>query len=171
MSRKAVQRWAGVASAAVKSSAPVPVIEKPKPEPEVIALSPEILEARRHAASVQSDLKIAQYYINKNADAGRRGLSFSLTYPEFYKVAASPVCAYSGKYFETDGKYAITMERVNPCLGYTPENTIAVTSAANGEKAHLDGFVKGKEILLDMKIKLLRKALYQLEKLQRIKKG
>lgn len=175
MSRKAIERWAGIASSSLKSTLASTV--KPsvveKPAPEVIALSPEIIAARRHQAAVQSDIKVAQRYINKSTDAERRGLSFSLTYPEFYKIVASPVCAYSGKPFAIDekGVYAMTLERINPVLGYTPDNTIAVTSAANSEKSRLDAFVKGQEILPEMKIKLLRKALYQLEKLERIKKG
>lgn len=174
MSRKAIERWAGIASSSLKPvlSSNIPNIPVEK-TPEVIAISPEIAAARRHQAAVQSDIKVAQRYLNKSVDAERRGLSFSLTYPEFYKIVASPVCAYSGKTFAIDDKgvYAMTLERINPTLGYTPDNTIAVTSAANNEKSRLDAFVKGQEILPEMKIKLLRKALYQLEKLERIKKG
>ena len=65
----------------------------------------------------------------------------------------------------------MSMERVNPQIGYTPENTIAVTKAANAEKSRLDAFIKGEEIPLEMKIKLMHKAIYQMQKQLKIKKG
>lgn len=61
------------------------------------------------------------------------------------------------------------MERINASLGYTPENTIAVTHAANSEKSRLDAFMKGTVITNEVKLKLLRKAAYQIEKLLKIK--
>lgn len=80
-------------------------------------------------------------------------------------------CQYSGKMFSNKpgSPYARTMERINPRLGYTQENTIAVINAANAEKSNLDAFVKGDVILDEVKVKLLRKALYQVEKRVKMK--
>ena len=71
-------------------------------------------------------------------------------------------CAYTGKEFSAIEN--ATFERINPKLGYVPGNVVMVTQMANSHKAQLDAFVKNAIIGDAMKIKLLRKALYQLEK-------
>lgn len=71
-------------------------------------------------------------------------------------------CAYTGKEFET--LQDITFERVNPKVGYVPGNVLLVNYKGNIHKAKLDAFMHECTIPDAMKIKLLRKALYQLEK-------
>lgn len=76
------------------------------------------------------------------------------------------VCPYSGRKFSTTrGTPNIpSFERINPEKGYEPGNVIIVTKVANNDKGQLDAFMKGTVIKDEMKVKLMRKAIYQLEK-------
>lgn len=88
----------------------------------------------------------------------------SLTLSELLEIVGDGNCAYTGKEF-IDINDA-TFERVNPQLGYVKGNVVMVSSEANQNKSQLDAFVK-KEVIPDaMKVKLLRKAIYQLEKVK-----
>ena len=164
-----MERWGQIASTSVKPS----LTETKVGDSVVIKLNPEELEHRKRANAVQSDLRIADLYLQKSRNAKSANQSFGLTYIEFYQLMATPICAYSGKTFSMDPQspYSMSMERINPQIGYTPENTIAVTKAANTEKSRLDAFIKGEEIPPEMKIKLLNKAVYQMQKQLKIKKG
>lgn len=73
-------------------------------------------------------------------------------------------CHYTGKPFINPQD--VTFERVNPTKGYVKGNVVMVSVAANGHKALLDNFVKRQDIPDAMKVKLLRKAIYQLEKVK-----
>lgn len=79
------------------------------------------------------------------------------------------LCSYTGQ--ELDCLSDATFERVNPKVGYVPGNVIMVKQAANNHKSQLDAFMKNAIIDDAMKIKLLRKALYQLEKANGKKTG
>lgn len=78
-------------------------------------------------------------------------------------------CAYTGEGFENGGD--ITFERVNPKQGYVKGNVLLVSRKSNQHKSQLDAFVHGNSIPAAMKIKLLRKALYQIEKQVRKSNG
>lgn len=170
MSVNRMEKWGNLASLSVKAAVTSTVNDKGQ---EVIALDESEIEHRRRAESVQMDLRMADLYIQKSQNAKRAKNQFALTYIEFYKLMSTPVCAYSGKTFSRDieSPYSRSLERINPKIGYTPENTIAVTKAANAQKSGLDAFMKGEEIPPEMKIKLLNKAIYQLQKQIKIKKG
>ena len=71
-------------------------------------------------------------------------------------------CAYSGKLFKNNDD--VTFERVDPNKGYTRENTVFVRTSANALKAYLDAFEKGDSIPEEMKIKILNKTLYRIQK-------
>lgn len=71
-------------------------------------------------------------------------------------------CAYTGKEFNSIQD--ITFERINPKLGYVKGNVLLVNRDSNQHKSMLDAFIHRNAIPDEMKIKLLRKALYQLEK-------
>jgi hypothetical protein len=71
-------------------------------------------------------------------------------------------CQYTGKGF--DSLDDISFERINPKLGYVRGNVVMVKGSVNQTKGCLDSFVKTDVIPLPMKIKLMRKAIYQLEK-------
>ena len=175
MNSSMMQRWSGVVTSTIKKEA-VKVEAKQKPaEPEkvqtLVSLDPAELEHRRRANQIEFDLRVARSYNSKNDDARNRNLQFSLTLSDWTKLMSEPVCPYSGKRFshKSGGSDSRTMERINASLGYTVENTIAVTSAANSEKSNLDAFMKGSVILPEVKLKLLRKAAYQIEKQLKIK--
>lgn len=136
------------------------VINKPVVDPVIIEKEKRAVEMRER---IETDLRIARSYDTKHSNATREGHSFELSLSDWIVLMNQPVCAYSGKKFDAR-THPRTMERINPCLGYTVENTIAVTSHANTEKSRLDAFVKGNIITDEMKLKLLRKAVYQLEK-------
>ena len=81
---------------------------------------------------------------------------------DVFDLIGNGCCAYTGKEFTAIDN--ATFERVNPELGYVPGNVLMVTQMANSCKSNLDAFVKNDAIPDAMKIKLMRKALYQLEK-------
>ena len=170
-----MNRLSGVITSTIKKDL-VKVEAKPKPvEPEkvqtMVSLDPAELEHRRRAKQIEFDLRVARSYNSKNDDARNRNLQFALTLSDWAKLMSEPVCSYSGRPFSNKGgcSDSRTMERINASLGYTVENTIAVTSAANSEKSNLDAFMKGSVILPEVKLKLLRKAAYQIEKQLKIK--
>ncbi|BCM29283.1 hypothetical protein NCT2020_0260 [Enterobacter phage vB_EkoM5VN] len=170
-----MNRWSGVITSTIKKDL-VKVEAKPKPvEPEkvqtMVSLDPAELEHRRRAKQIEFDLRVARSYNSKNDDARNRNLQFALTLSDWAKLMSEPVCSYSGRPFSNKGgcSDSRTMERINASLGYTVDNTIAVTSAANSEKSNLDAFMKGSVILPEVKLKLLRKAAYQIEKQLKIK--
>lgn len=87
-----------------------------------------------------------------------------LTLSDILEMVGDGNCQYTGEAFKNIGD--ATFERVNPSLGYVKGNVLMVSLAANQHKSRLDCFVKEGVIPDAMKIKLLRKALYQLEKKQ-----
>lgn len=87
---------------------------------------------------------------------------FSLSLEELNDLFNGDVCPYSGREFK-DWK-EVTFERVNPFLAYVPGNVLLVSNDANNHKSLLDNFVKTRVITREMKIKLMRKAIYLLEK-------
>lgn len=93
---------------------------------------------------------------------GKRSDLSNMTAFKLLHLIGDGLCAYTGKEFASLNN--ATFERVNPELGYVEGNVCIVTQEANAHKGQLDCFVKGGTIPDAMKIKLLRKALYQLEK-------
>lgn len=173
MRKSAMDRWASIATSNVKPNQAAPDVEavRKAKEPEIVALSPELIEHRRRASAIELDLRIARSYNLKHEHAAKNNHSFDLTLEDWKVLMTTERCQYSGKIFSNKpgSPYARTMERINPRLGYTQENTIAVINAANAEKSQLDAFVKGDVILDEVKVKLLRKALYQVEKRVKMK--
>lgn len=95
------------------------------------------------------------------------GKEFSVPLSELREMFDKGVCAYTGHKF-LHHQHA-TFERVNPFLDYVPGNVVLVTQQANAQKGCLDNFIKQEHIPIEMRIKLLRKATYILEK--QIKEG
>lgn len=85
-----------------------------------------------------------------------------LSLADILEMVGDGNCQYTGAEFKNIGD--ATFERVNPALGYVKGNVLMVSLAANQHKSMLDNFVKTSVIPNDMKIKIMRKALYQLEK-------
>lgn len=97
-----------------------------------------------------------QHYL----DTGRE---FNIPLAEIKALFDEGRCAYTGVKFQSDQQ--CTFERINPKLGYVSGNVVLVTKEANAVKSSLDAFVKNTGIVSDeMKLKLLRKAVYAIEK-------
>ena len=137
------------------------VVKKEGEQTCIASLDPEEIEKRKRARLVESHLKMANSYVNKCNQAKNINREFTLTLEDWIALSSQQFCSYSGEILTSKNR---TMERINPYVGYTPENTLAVTNVANCLKSCLDKFVKEDQILPEMKVKLLRKALYQIEK-------
>lgn len=127
----------------------------------------KILEHKELIKESNKDTKVARMLLNKSQHAKAKGVFFSLTFADMEALYEATHCAYTGvEMMPTPDKSGThkTIERVNPELGYVRGNVVAVTSESNSHKSQLDSFVKGSCIPDSMKVKLLRKALYQLEK-------
>lgn len=140
------------------------IASKPKSAAQIAKETEAKNAAIARQAQLEFDASVANYYQGKLSSCKSRGISFELTLMECHALLAAKICHYSGKGFDKNGPGCLTLERINPDIGYTPENTVAVRSGTNNQKSQLDAFVKGTEIPEEMKIKLLRKATYQLEK-------
>lgn len=147
--KKHIQKWATIASNA-----------------EIMQIDPIEKAKRALKRIVNEDLELSKTYVSKKADADSRNLEFTLTFDDWKTLKHSTTCAYSGVRFvkESNHPKCASMERINPNEGYTLENTVVVTRECNTHKSQLDSFIKGTAISDAMKLKLLRKAAYQLEK-------
>lgn len=154
MSKSNVQRWASV----VSSKPTVTLVQKPID-----------VEKQKYLDEAKSDIKLAKAYTNKITNARQSGKVFAITFETYKEVMTASHCFYSGQKF-TD-TCTPTLERINPFLGYELGNVVAVTNKANQQKSLLDEFLHQRTITDDMKLKLLRKATYQIEKkLKNLKK-
>lgn len=106
--------------------------------------------------------RLFQKITNKKANAECECLLNHFSIYDILNMVGDGLCQYTGKSFKNLAD--MTFERVNPNKGYVQGNVIMVTLAANQCKAKLDAFIKDEEIPDAMKVKLLRKAIYQLEK-------
>ena len=87
----------------------------------------------------------------------------NITMSDLGSIIGDGLCHYSGKAF--DGIKDATFERINPEKGYVIGNVVMVKDSLNNLKGlTLDKFVKSSCLSDAVKIKLLRKALYQVEK-------
>lgn len=103
--------------------------------------------------------------VDKLKGKANRSASFKIQQwkmQDIIELLGNGLCAYTGSEFESLSD--MTFERVNPKVGYVPGNVLIVNQKANMHKSQLDAFMHGVSIPSEMKIKLLRKALYQLEK-------
>jgi len=122
---------------------------------------------------VEQDKNLARGYLSKITSSEARGLVFELSLDFFKDLVRSPVCAYTGLPIgkAIDGvpqPYDLTIERIDPLVGYTESNTIAVARFANEAKARLDEFLHS-SLSDEAKRKILSQALYRVNK--RIKNG
>lgn len=118
------------------------------------------------------DVFLAKGYINKAKNAEDRKLDFNLDLNDWREIFTTPFCPVTGRKLlvgtRKDGVPCpddlLTVERLNPRLGYVKGNVVAMSYVANNAKSHLDQFVHLTNITDAEKVKLLRKSLYQLEK-------
>ena len=111
-----------------------------------------------------TDVPIHAIYHKIQSKKGNAKVKCTLTYfslADIIEMIGDGNCQYSGKGFKDLDD--ITFERINPKLGYVQGNVVMVNKDANTHKSTLDSFIHRDYIPDAMKIKLLRKALYQRE--------
>ena len=123
-----------------------------------------IEDDRLHEKEYLLDLETIRIYKNKMSNAKDRGIRFRLLLDDIKSMITCKTCAYTGVEFTISGERMRTIERINASLGYESDNTVAVTKEANNHKSQLDAYMHGTTIPDEMKLKLLRKSVYQLEK-------
>lgn len=99
---------------------------------------------------------------NKQGDGRKECRLKQFSVYDLLEMIGDGNCAYTKQPFKN--LEDVTFERVNPNRGYVRGNVVMVSKDANSRKSSLDAFVKTNVIPTDTKIKLMRKALYQLEK-------
>lgn len=119
-------------------------------------------------SQVDQDKNLARGYLNKIASSEARGLVFELSLDFFKNLVRSSVCAYTGLPIGKgiDGapaEYDLTIERIDPLVGYIESNTVAVARVANEAKARLDEFLHS-SLPDEVKRKILSQALYRIQK-------
>lgn len=163
-------RYSVIASASVKAPEPPKksrseILREQAEKENLLRIEHEREEVKRQIETVEFFNKNKRYfhpYKIKVDSSAERGLEWRITFEQFVELMQVEKCAYTGTVFPKD--HGRSIERVNPKEGYTMENVVIVTARANSQKAQLDQFVHEEHIPNEMKIKLLRKALYQLEK-------
>jgi len=167
MSKQAmIQRFTAVASKSVAAE-----------KPELTPAQKRVADAKRiknheeamRSEQIKKDTNTARYYMFKMNNAMERNIPFRLTLLEMKELTEATHCAYTGEKFPVHGDDIRTLERINPKIGYEAGNCVMVTEAANKHKAKLDAFLHMEVISEEMKLKLLRKAVYMIEK--ELKKG
>lgn len=118
------------------------------------------------------DIYLAKSFVNKVNDAAGRKLDFNLTlnfWQDLHKegqicpVTLTPMVVrkMSGGERPND---TLTIERLNPRKGYVMGNVVAMSHGANSAKSAVDMLIHSKKLDDASKVRILRKALYQLEK-------
>lgn len=125
-----------------------------------------------HRPPENFDLFLAKGYVNKSKDAEARKLDFNLDFEDWRAIYATKHCPVTGREMiigiRKEGVPCpddlLTIERLNPRLGYVKGNVVAMSYIANNAKSQIDQFVHLGTVTDAEKVKLLRKSLYQLEK-------
>lgn len=99
---------------------------------------------------------VAASYLMKKHNALSRGIEFKLTLSDMKRLLKTKYCKYSGVLLTLEGDSKLTLERIDNTIGYTKENTIAVSSAANVLKNRL---LESKELTKGFNAKELQKLL------------
>lgn len=101
-----------------------------------------------------SDVAIATKFSNKAKHAKTDKKAFTLGLLDFYRlVHEATTCPYTGAELTQEN---FSIERINPLIGYTPENTIFTTHEANVGKAGFDAFLHSDALPDTTKAKILR---------------
>lgn len=79
------------------------------------------------------DAKVAKKYFEKFQNATKRGIDFDLSFTDMKRLLKETHCYYTGVELvdDRDSPLRLSLERVDENIGYTKENTKAVTLAAN----------------------------------------
>lgn len=94
------------------------------------------------AKKVEFELRLAERYRKLYRSANDRGKDFSLTLTDLRKLMKQKHCAYTGVAMIDVSDNSCpdnqrTIDRINPLVGYTKENTVAASYRANQLKETL----------------------------------
>lgn len=93
----------------------------------------------------------------KIKNAGKRNLIFDFTLAQFKRLFKQGTCAYSGEAF--DGTNDMTIERLDPLVGYTHGNCVIVRDKMNVMRKPLDDFLREVRLTDEQKVTMLEYAL------------
>lgn len=115
-----------------------------------------------------ADLQLAKKYISKYKGAKNNGVPFDLSLNRVKEMIDKGVCEYTGEAFSgmhgTDPA-TMSIERIDPRIGYIDSNVIGVTHQANQIKgATLDLLMHDDRLSSEAKLKMLRRMEYRLAK-------
>ena len=110
------------------------------------------------------EVLLAKKYVEKYKNALKRGIDFELTLADMKRILKKKKCYFTGidivlEPYKGEPPYNyLTLDRVDPDQGYTKENTVACSHAANQLKSTLE---RGDEDGLELrhKLKLMAKML------------
>lgn len=133
--------------------------------------------AAYHQPCANFDLFLAKGFINKAKNADDRKLDFNLDLDDWKAIYSTTHCPVTGREMlvgtRKDGVPCpddlLTVERLNPRLGYVKGNVVAMSYVANNAKSTIDTFLHSPQLTDAAKLKVLRKAIYQLEKEMKLK--
>lgn len=102
---------------------------------QVSGLSEDIMA---ESAPQTLDEVVARKFLAKLSNAKKRGINFSLSLSDMKKLVTRKTCYYTGVRLEDDVEHdhplKRTLERLDSSVGYTKENTVACSHAANSLK-------------------------------------
>ena len=85
----------------------------------------------------QNDIDIARKMINLHQSASSRNLEFDLSFETVKELVSTTQCFYTGQTFEESGKFAMSVDRLDPNKGYVEGNVVSCTIDINAKKANL----------------------------------
>lgn len=85
----------------------------------------------------QNDIEIAKKMINLHQSASSRNLEFDLSFETVKQLISNTHCFYTEREFEENGKFAMSVDRLDPNRGYVEGNVVACTVDINAKKANL----------------------------------
>jgi len=83
------------------------------------------------------DIEVAKKMINLQQSATSRNIEFDLSFETVKSLMTRTNCYYTGVKFEDDGKFALSIDRVDPKQGYIEGNVVSCTIDVNSKKANL----------------------------------
>lgn len=107
-----------------------------------------------------TDLTFNQIIIKmgeKIKNAQKRELVFDMSLAQFKRMFKQGTCAYSGEEFEHTGD--MTIERLDPLIGYTHGNCVIVRDKLNVMRKPLDEFLRDVRVTDEQKVIMLEHAL------------
>lgn len=114
------------------------------------------------------DLIIAHKLVAKSDKCKDKGIEFDLSFEKVKTIAEEGKCAYTGEVFSSVSgaeENSMSLERIDPRVGYVDNNVVGICHWLNRFKGRtLDAFLHCEKLTVEAKIKILRKALYRLEK-------